>query len=69
MLDRLALITKPQSQAGAARLRALAFLAALVQLFMGRREHRIKPRESMQALAERIGVQVSMTCALQHVQG
>ena len=67
VLDRLALVTKPQSQAGGRRLRALAFLDALMRLYTGRRELRIKPRETMQALAERTRVQVSMTCTPQHV--
>lgn len=68
VLDRLALIAKPQSQAAARRLRALAFLAALIRLYTSRKELRVKPREGMQALAERTRVQVSMTCTLQHVQ-
>ena len=66
VLDRLALIVKPQSQAGARRLRALAFLAALMRLYTGRHQLRIKPRESMQALAERTRVQVSITCTPQY---
>ena len=68
MLGRLAFITKPQSQAGARRLRALAFLAALMRLYTGRYQLRMKPREGMQALAERTRVQVrpdlhSATCS------
>ena len=59
VLDRLAVITQPRSQTGARRLRALAFLAALIQLYgAGRHQLRLRSRESMQSLAHRVNIQV-----------
>lgn len=64
VLDRLAVITQPQSQTGARRLRALAFLAALVQLYLaGRHQLHIRSRESMHSLADRVKVPVRASCA------
>ena len=64
VLDRLAVITQPQSQTGARRLRALAFLAPLIQLY-GQRQLRLRNRENMESLAGRVKIQVSASCALQ----
>lgn len=64
VLDRLAIISKPQSQSGERRLKALAFLAALIHLHAGRHQLRMRAREGLQGLADRVKVQASdlLTC-------
>lgn len=69
VLDRLAIITKPQSHTGARRLKALAFLAALINLYTGRHQQRMRAREGMQSLAGRIKIQVSIASSNTYCEG
>ncbi|CAL5226977.1 g9863 [Coccomyxa viridis] len=64
VLDRLAVITQPRSQTGARRLRALAFLAALIQLYDQKRQLRPKAREGVGALAHQLQIQADLLQSL-----